>query len=78
MLARPGGRDALTPEHISFLYYNFSYLVTHYILNKPLAPPNGTLKKQMTNRHTAPLDESNLTVPQFAKRLYVDYWLRNK
>jgi hypothetical protein len=78
MLATPGGRDALTPEHISFLYYNFSYLVTHYILNKPLAPPNGTLKKQMTNGHMAPLDESNLTVPQFAKRLYVDYWLRNE
>jgi hypothetical protein len=71
-------RDALAPEHISFLYYNFSNLVTHYLLNKPLAPPNGTLKKRMANGYMVPLDESNLTVPQFIKRLYIDYRLRNE
>ena len=71
-------RDALAPEHISFLYYNSSDLVTHYILNKPLAPPNGTLETQMANGYMVPLDESNLTVPQFIKRLYIDYRLRNE
>ena len=63
---------ALTSKDLFFLYDNLSDLPAHYLLNKPLAQPNGNLEKQMANGTMVPLDESNLTIPQFIKRLYVD------
>ena len=70
--------DALAPQYISFLYYNLTNLSAHYLLNKPLAPPNGTLEEQMADGEMIFADESNLTVPQFIKRLYVDAKLQSE
>lgn len=63
---------ALPLEHISFFYHHLSDLPAHYLLNKPLAPPNTTLEEQMADGTLVSIDESNLTVPQFIKRLYTD------
>jgi hypothetical protein len=70
--------DALAPEQISFFYYSLNDLSAHYLLNKPLAPPNGTLEEQMADGTTVSVDESNLTVPQFIKRLYINSKLQQE
>jgi hypothetical protein len=69
---------ALAPEHISFLYYDLNDLSAHYLLNKPLAPHNSTLEEQMADGTMVSVDESNLTVPQFIKRLYIDAKLKQE
>ena len=63
--------EALLPEQISFFYNNFGHFVAHYLLNKPLAPI-ATLEEELANGAIVAVDESNLTVPQFIKRLFIE------
>ena len=63
--------EALSPQQISFFYNNFGHFVAHYLLNKPLAPI-ATLEEELANGAIVAVDESNLTVPQFIKRLFIE------
>ena len=63
----------LSIEDIDTLFYMLGNdLPRHYLLNQPLAPPLGTLEEKMTNGSTILIEETNLTVSQFIKRLYLE------
>ena len=51
-------------------------LPRHYLLKRPLATPSGTLEEKMADGSIMMVEEAELTVAQFIKRLYLESKLR--
>ena len=70
---------SLDQDDIRLFYKRFRPLVVHYLLNKPLAAPIAAcLEEPMADGRMLLVDERNLTIPQFIKRLFIEAGLRHE
>ena len=63
---------SLDPEDIEFFYLSLDRMHAHCLLSEPLAPHNGILEEKMADGNTLIVDERNLSVSQFIKRVFVE------
>ncbi len=68
---------SVSREDLDILFHMLGNdLPRHYLLNRPLATPPGTLEERMANGSIMLVEETNLTVAEFIKRLYLESKLR--